>query len=522
MIGVVGMSYTTIHTKKNGARYMYKVEGYWDKEKKAPRNKQVCLGRIDDKTGEVIPSDRKTRTAKRAAVAPEVTARSTIIGPSLLLDKVANDTGLLAALKKSLPGQFLRIIALAYFLVQKGLPLSRCEVWSASNRHPYVETISSQSVSELLRSLTENDRQMFFKTWMARLSSSENIFYDITSVSSYSNMNEFVRWGYNRDDEKMPQINLAMLFGQDSGLPLYYRRLPGSISDVSTLKTTVSSLYKIGQSKLTFVMDRGFYSENNVDALFDAHYSFILAVPRRKWVEELYDKYRDEIQHHENIHKTGEHETLYMTTHLHKWKSCRCYVHIYYNDIRAAEEKSEFDGRLAVWRDELTSKNDRAENTEAYEKYFVVKETPARGRSVAFNEDAILKNRKKYVGFFCLLSTKKMNALDALEAYRRKEAVENSFDDLKNQLDMKRLRIQSSAAMDSRLFIQFIALVLLSQIRNVAKNSEALKHKTIREIMEAMETVTEIRYSGKYGKILTEIDPLQRDIMEAFGISIET
>jgi transposase len=439
-----------------------------------------------------------------------------------LLDKIAGDTGLLKAMEKSLPGQYLRVLSLAYFLVQKGLPLSRCEMWSTSNRHPYSEAIISQRVSELLIEFGESERQMFFKTWMKSLSSKENMFYDITSISSYSELNEYVRWGHNRDNEKMPQINLAMLFGHDSGLPAYYRRLQGSISDVSTLKTTVSSLDKIGQSKLVFVMDRGFYSETNVDALFDAHYSFILACPRRKWVDALYDEYRDKIQHHENIYKTGEREILYMTTHLHKWKERRCYIHIYYNNIKAAEEKSEFDGKLAVWRDELTAGKEKKENAWAYRKYFIIKDTPARGRSVAFNEEAILEDRKKYVGFFCLMSSKKMNPLTALEVYRRKEAVENSFDDLKNQLDMKRLRIQSSAAMDARLFIQFIALILLSQIRNIAKACDTLKHKTIREIMEAMETVTEIRYSGRYGKIVTEIDPLQRDIMEAFGISAET
>jgi transposase len=516
------MSYTTIHTKKNGARYLYKVEGYWDKEKKAPRNRQVCLGRIDDKTGEVIPSNRKTRTAKRAQATPEVTARTTIIGPALLLDRVAGDTGLFAAIKKSLPGQYLRVLSLAYFLVQKGLPLSRCETWSGANKHPYSEVMSSQGVSELLREFGEPERQLFFKTWMKHLAPKENMFYDITSISSYSELNEYVRWGHNRDNEKMPQINLAMLFGQDSGLPTYYRRLQGSISDVSTLKTTVSSLDKVGQNKLVFVMDRGFYSETNVDALFDARYSFILACPRRKWVEGLYDKYRDEIQHHENIHKTGERETMYMITHLHKWKDRRCYVHIYYNDIKAAEEKSEFGGALAVWRDELASGNEKKENAWAYKKYFIVKDTPTRGRSITFNEDAIQENRKKYVGFFCLMSSKKMDALTALEVYRRKEAVENSFDDLKNQLDMKRLRVQSSVAMDARLFIQFIALILLSQIRNITKGCETLKHKTIREIMEAMETVTEIRFSGRYGKIVTEIDPLQREIMKAFGVSVES
>jgi hypothetical protein len=33
------MAYRTIHTKKNGAKYVYSVEGYWDKEKQAPRNR---------------------------------------------------------------------------------------------------------------------------------------------------------------------------------------------------------------------------------------------------------------------------------------------------------------------------------------------------------------------------------------------------------------------------------------------------------------------------------------------------
>ncbi|TWI64166.1 hypothetical protein LZ24_03152, partial [Desulfobotulus alkaliphilus] len=52
-------SITHHHNKKTGAIYVYSVESYWDKEKKAPRNKQVCLGRLDLETGEVIPSKRR-------------------------------------------------------------------------------------------------------------------------------------------------------------------------------------------------------------------------------------------------------------------------------------------------------------------------------------------------------------------------------------------------------------------------------------------------------------------------------
>ncbi len=59
--------------------------------------------------------------------------------------------------------------------------------------------------------------------------------YDITSVSSYGELNEYVKYGYNRDREKLKQINLALLVGQQSQLPAYYHRLPGNINDVSTL-----------------------------------------------------------------------------------------------------------------------------------------------------------------------------------------------------------------------------------------------------------------------------------------------
>jgi transposase len=102
------------------------------------------------------------------------------------------------------------------------------------------------------------------------------------------------------------------------------------------------------------------------------------------------------------------------------------------------------------------------------------------------------------------------------------KAVENCFDDIKNQLDMKRLRTQSATAMDSRLFIQFLALILLSKLRSLSKQDDTIRNLTIREIMEHMEAVTEIRFSGRYGKVVAEADRLQRKIMDCFGVSVET
>ena len=153
-----------------------------------------------------------------------------------------------------------------------------------------------------------------------------------------------------------------------------------------------------------------------------------------------------------------------------------------------------------------------------YERYFIVKQTPKRGLSVKYNDEAIMQYRKRYAGFFCILSTTFKDPMEALEVYRDKDVVENSFDDLKNQMDMKRLRVHSAKAMDSRIFLQFLALILLSHIRKIAKSSKTIKSMGTREIMEHLESITKITYEGRYGSVVSETSPAQREILSAFGI----
>jgi hypothetical protein len=74
--------------------------------------------------------------------------------------------------------------------------------------------------------------------------------------------------------------------------------------------------------------------------------------------------------------------------------------------------------------------------------------------------------------------------------------------------------------MRARLFIQFLSLVIISRMRAVIKGAPKLKNMTVREIIEAMETVVMIKYSGRYGRLVTEAGPLQRDIMAVFGVEL--
>ena len=108
------MTSIAIHRKKNGATYAYSVKSYWDKDKKAPRNKQVYLGRVDEKTGEIIPSDRNVKTETTAKPVLEVKATAKVYGPYLLLTKLANDIGLAKIMKKCLPGIHEKILSLVF------------------------------------------------------------------------------------------------------------------------------------------------------------------------------------------------------------------------------------------------------------------------------------------------------------------------------------------------------------------------------------------------------------------------
>ena len=52
------MSIVKHKDKRSGVTYVYESESYWDKEKKQPRSKRTLIGKIDEETGEMIPTGK--------------------------------------------------------------------------------------------------------------------------------------------------------------------------------------------------------------------------------------------------------------------------------------------------------------------------------------------------------------------------------------------------------------------------------------------------------------------------------
>lgn len=510
--------------KKTGLTYVYEATSVWDKEKKQPRNKQICIGKLDPKTGEFIPS-RRLNPEQAAVRDPAVTATAVVVGHSLILDKITSELGLNKVLKASFPETYEQILSMAYYITSRGGPLSHLSIWSRNHAHPFGKELTSQRISEILRILGHDGQKTFFKIWGKKVvDNNDYLCYDITSISSYGELNEYLKYGYNRDEEGLRQINLAILFSQKSKLPVYYNRLPGNISDVTTLHHLLKTLSYIGATRLHFVLDRGFYSQKNVDELLTKRHRFILAVPiQRKWVQNIIDEVRESIQDPQNYKKIDD-EILYVHTRLYPWgkERRRTYVHLYYNAHAASEATDRFTEELLGYKEELEKGLQVKDHEDAYRTFFTIKETPIRGLRVLFNNEAIKRYRNRYAGFHILLTNDIKDPVEALKVYRNKDSIEKCFDDLKNQLDMKRLRIHTSPAMDGRLFVQFIALIYMSALRKKMRETRLIERYTVRELLMEVETLTKVRYSGKYGHILTEVTKPQKEILEKLKIELET
>ncbi len=52
------------------------------------------------------------------------------------------------------------------------------------------------------------------------------------------------------------------------------------------------------------------------------------------------------------------------------------------------------------------------------------------------------------------------------------------------------------------------------------RKSTLIERYTVRELLQEMDTLTKVKYSGKYGHILTEITKPQREILKDLNIAL--
>ncbi|WP_291492397.1 IS1634 family transposase [Desulfurella sp.] len=518
------MSIVKQPNKKTGVIYVYESVAYWDKEKKQARAKRKLIGILDPITQEVVPTKKRNKANKEENISKD---SRYFYGATYLFDKIAENIGLSKDLENCFGKDYKKILSIAYYLVLEDKnTLSRFNKWASLHKHPANNSMSSQRISELFSSITEDTKNRFFRLQAKRRVEKEYIAYDTTSISSYSKCLNQIKYGVNKEHDMLAQINLALLFGQESNLPFYYRKLSGNIPDVVTVKKLLSDMSFLGFDKVKLVMDRGFYSFSNINSLYKNHLKFLIAGKLSlKIVQDAIDSIRQDItqwQYYSSDYNLyakslpiAWHYSLkrpYKKDELKEEK--RMYMHIYYSKERAIDKENAFNMFLSTLKEELLSKDIKKEHQKQYEKYFEV--SANKSIKITPKEDSIADTMKNY-GFFVLLSNDIKDPIEALEIYRNKDLVEKAFGDLKERLNFRRLLVSSEQSLDGKLFVEFIALIILSYIKKKMQEAKLFKNYTMQELLDEFDIIECFEQPNKK-LYIGEITQKQIQLYEMLGV----
>lgn len=521
----------------NGTEYVYEDQPYWDPEKKRGTHKRIYIGKNID--GVFIPNRKylleQELEAAKASVkpgpVPAAECKRVFYGATYLLDEIGKKIGITQDLNECFPEDYKEILSIAYYLVlEENSAMYRFHKWSETHKHPYGRDIPSQRSSELFGRVTEKAKMSFFMKQSKRRSETEYLAYDTTSISTYSQTIKQAKYGNNKEHDFLAQINLSLLYGETSRLPVYYRKLPGNIADVKTIQNLLKDIEFLEMDKVKLVMDRGFYSEANINELFQKHHKFLIGAKLSlKFVQKKLDEIREDFAYRPYYNSKTQ---LYIRTFTMDWdytevkpragetikEKRRIYVHYYYNDQHATDDKIKFNHMLDKFEDELLTGHRNPEHEKQYAKYFDISETPVRGVKIVPKSEAI-KEAQRNCGYFVLMSNCIKDPVDAIETYRSKDLIEKAFGNLKERLNMRRMSVASEENYEGKLFVQFVALIYLSYIKKAMDVNGLFKNYTMQEFLDELDIIESYQQPGK-SPHLSEITEKQKNLYRLMGIDI--
>jgi len=510
-----------IEQKVKGKTYLYDVESYWDKDKQQSRQRRTYLGRKDEVTGKLISTSRVAipKSCKR-------------FGGVFLLRKVITDLKLDYALRESFDDGYERYLHLAMYKILCSDPYYLYPFWQEDN-HLVSQELDSQRISELLHDLGENDQQVerFFHNWIKLNRGKRSVMFDITSLSSYCQDNDLVEYGYNRDKEDLEQINLGIISKESNGsmhLPLAYRLYPGSINDVVTLENILEVIKEYRLQLSHCVLDRGFYSLSNIKKMQQKSLNYVLSVPfSTKLANQAAVENLSTLSASSN--SFAYRKTVYY--HIKKKISLNetsCTLHIYLDKEKKAREEIKLLSRLSELDKRFTSKQFKtAEHVETYiseitkskRRYFSVKTT--KGKFTVTRNNTVIDSELAKQGLFMIVTN--LHDLDKdiiLELYRSKDGAEKIFQSLKHDISEKRTRTKSLTTTKGSIFINFLALIILSRITQVMAEKNLFKIFSKQELFKNLDKLKIFTLSN--GKpLLAEITKNQKLIFSAFDAKID-
>jgi hypothetical protein len=500
-------------------RYVYKVLRTYRNAKGQPTNDRRSIGRLDEPTGLLIPNDYYWQAYPAAPVewlpAPDAVRA---VGAVFLVSGVLERLGVTQILRDALGEErAAQVGQVACYMARRGNVIDGITDWLETSTLAGDPSLTPQGASVLFASITHAERMAFFRAWVAHRAAPAYLAYDVTSFSTYAQGLDDAEWGHNRDGDKLPQINFGCYLDQGSTLPVFYATYPGSIIDKSHLAHMMAHNQDLGVTGVTFVLDRGFASTANVAYLHEHKLRHILGVElRHKATRRAVDQVKDTIGSMRHRLDDG----VYAQAVTGTFWGRKGTLHVYWDPALAERRRADLARTVQSEADALAQLPQLTKREAArHAARFTIDLRPDGTFDHTPDLDKI-DAAARHAGSFAILTDTPLTSAEVLAVYRRKDTIEKGFDELKNHVDMKRLRTHSDDTTAGKMFCAFIALIATCRVQAAAgpvlkRSKQSISKKGLLAEMDKIKIV-----DAPHGlRLINPATKLQRDILHAAGLT---
>ena len=103
----------------------------------------------------------------------------------------------------------------------------------------------------------------------------------------------------------------------------------------------------------------------------------------------------------------------------------------------------------------------------------------------------------------------------ALRLYRMRDVIEKAFRNIKERLNLRRTLTSSESSLESKLFVEFLALIYLSYIKKKMEEARLFSRYTMQELLDGLDVIECFQEPGKapiQGEVLKKQEQIYRDL----------
>ena len=201
------------------------------------------------------------------------------------------------------------------------------------------------------------------------------------------------------------------------------------------------------------------------------------------------------------------------------------YIHIYHSINKESSERTLLAKKLQQMKSYLLKHtNEAIAFGPGFSKYFILHYNEE-NNVFLFPEDRtqIIEQENALSGYFCIITSEKMTAKEALNLYKSRDTSEKLFRGDKSYLGDKSLRVYGDSAAESKIFIEFIALIIRNRIYNALKDEMKKLEKrpnfmTVPAALKELEKIEMVRLTDNRYRLDHAVTATQKTILKAFDM----